>query len=79
MSDLGKISFEGGDLKLETFSRDLECEHRENPDPPTGDLVPCEQEAEYAITTADFGDATRVRYCPEHVWNGLTNWMLRQE
>lgn len=79
MSDLGDIPLENGDLKLETFDRDLKCEHRDNPNPPTGELVPCKQEAEYAITTADFGEPTRVRYCPSHVWNGLENWMERND
>lgn len=77
MSDLSDLPLENGDLKLETSDRDLECEYRENPDPPTGDLIPCEQPAEYAITTADYGEPTRVRYCINHVWNGISGWMER--
>jgi hypothetical protein len=77
MSDLSDLPVENGDLKLETFGRDLECEHRDVLEDKS--LDPCTQEAEYAITTADYGEPTRVRYCPSHVWNGVQQWMNRQE
>jgi len=61
---------------VERESRDLECEHRDNPNPPTGDLVLCEQTAEWRITTSRFpgdpveanhsGTPTATRYCPRH-------------
>ena len=61
---------------VERFARDLECEHRDNPNPPTGDLVPCHDTAEWAVTTSRFpgdpfdpdhpGAPTQTRYCPEH-------------
>lgn len=50
---------------IERHTRGLECEHRENPNPPTGDLVPCHDEAEWVITTHD-GPTTRATYCDEH-------------
>lgn len=62
---------------VEREARELECEHRDNPNPPTGDLVPCEQTAEWRITTSRFpgnpvepdhpGAPTSTRYCPEHL------------
>lgn len=79
MSDFDDIPLESGDAKVETFNRDLECEHTHNPDPPTGELEGCDRTAEFAVTTADYGEPTRVRYCRIHVWNGLVNWMERQD
>lgn len=57
--------------RLEPFKRDLECEHRDNPNPPTGGLEPCDLEAEYAIASPLWSDETRTRYCSIHVWDAL--------
>lgn len=57
--------------RLEPFDRDLECEHIDNPNPPTGDLVPCDLEAEFTISTPMWSDETRTRYCSIHVWDAL--------
>jgi hypothetical protein len=77
MTDFSDLPLENGDAKLEKFDRDLECEHRDTLD--DGSLEPCHIEAEWAITTADFGDPSRVRYCSHHIWNGVENWMGRNE
>jgi len=57
--------------RLEPFNRDMECEHTDNQNPPSGDLVGCELEAEYAISTPLWSDETRTRYCSVHVWDAL--------
>lgn len=54
----------------------LDCEHRDNPNPPTGDLIPCENDATWRVTTSRFpgdpfdpdhpGAPTATRYCDEH-------------
>lgn len=61
---------------VERSTRDLECEHRDNPNPPTGDLVPCHETAEWRVVTSRFpgdtsdpdhpGAPTASRYCEEH-------------
>lgn len=66
----------------ERFNRDLECEIRDNPNPPTGDLIPCHEPAEWAITTSRFpgdphdpdqpGAPTRTRYCYRHFGERFT-------
>lgn len=63
-------------IEQHTRSSKLECEHRDNPNPPTGDLVPCHEDAEWEITTSHFpgeptdpehpGAPTKTRYCDEH-------------
>ena len=65
------------------FDRDLECEIADNPNPPTGDLVPCHETAEWTITTSRFpgdphepdrpGAPTRTRYCYGHFGERITN------
>ena len=61
---------------IERHTRGFECEHSHNPDPPTGDLVPCHETAEWEVTTSRYpgnpadpdqpGAPTRSRYCDEH-------------
>lgn len=56
--------------------RELECEHRDVPDEPTGDLNPCHETATWDITTSRFpgypfdpthpGAPTSSLYCPDH-------------
>lgn len=58
-------------IEQHTRSSKQECEHRENPNPPTGDLVPCHVDAEWEITTEYAADGpggapTKTRYCDEH-------------
>jgi len=65
--------------RLEPFQRDLECEHTENPDPPTGDLVGCDLEADYTIATPLWSDETRSRYCSIHVWDELERIVAKFE
>jgi len=57
--------------RIEPFKRSLECEYRENPNPPTGDLEPCDLEAEYTVSSPMWSDETRTRYCSIHIWNEL--------
>lgn len=70
------VDFRKGDAKLERVDR-LECEHRDVLD--DGSLDPCQNDAAFAITTADFGQPSRVRYCEIHLWNGITGWIERGE
>lgn len=74
---------------VKQFTRDLECDHRDNPNPPTGDLVPCHETAEWRITTSRFpgdtldpdhpGAPTAARYCEEHFTERLRTIMDRAE
>jgi len=72
---------------IERTSRGLECEHRDNPNPPTGDLVPCHETAEWRIVTSMFpgdpsdpdqpGAPTGSRYCGEHFVARLNDILSR--
>lgn len=62
---------DGQYVRLEPFERNLECEHTENPDPPTGNLVGCELEAEYTLSSPLWSDETRTRYCSIHIWDAI--------
>ena len=74
-------------IEQHTRSEPLECEHRDNPNPPTGDLVPCHEDAEWEITTSWFpgdtldpdfpGAPTSSRYCREHFAERLQDIMDR--
>lgn len=62
---------------LERVSGRLACEHRANPNPPTGDLVPCTQNGIWRLTASrEPGDPsdpdhpgapTATRYCDTHL------------
>lgn len=60
---------------IEQHSRELECEHRDNLNPPTGSLIPCHETAKWEITRNLPGAPTRSRYCPEHYLERLQEIM----
>lgn len=74
---------------IERCSRGLECEHRDVPDTPTGDLVPCHETAEWRVTTSRFpgdpfapdhpGAPTSTRYCEEHFKARLDEYRTNSE
>jgi len=62
-------------VRLEPCNRGMECEHRDNPNPPTGDLVPCDLEADYRLCSPMWSDETCTRRCSIHVWDELERWV----
>lgn len=70
---------------IERHTRELECEHRDNPNPPTGDLVPCHETAEWEVTASKFpgntvdpdhpGAPTCSMYCDEHFADDI-RWII---
>lgn len=76
-------------IEEHTRSDKLECEHRDNPNPPTGDLVPCHESAAWEITTSRFpgdtlapdhpGAPTSTRYCDGHFADRLRDIIERAD
>ncbi|WP_330633754.1 hypothetical protein [Halocatena halophila] len=73
-NDIDAESIEGHECEpqrtIERYTRDLECTHQDYPGPKK-DPIPCQDEAEWVITTAYPGDGpggapTSTRFCDEH-------------